>query len=117
MLDDAYQFIASIIIRLGEFIHICHEDIGTYKDTFIWLREGIAIILSKQYDGLNYKIDNCTLDILLNNKRTWYINYYSLVKYAIDKYGFEYLKKLITKPSIQEKATIKLFNELLEVLG
>lgn len=101
---------------LHEFVHICHEEIGTYSDSFIWLREGVAIVLSKQYDGLDYKIDNCTIDDLLNNKRTWYINYYSLVKYVFDKYGSDYVKKLIRSIDFQKSEMHKLYNELLEVL-
>ena len=101
---------------LHEFVHICHEEIGTYSDSFIWLKEGVAIVLSKQYDGLDYKIDNCTIDDLLNNKRTWYINYYSLVKYAFDKYGSNYVKELIRSIDFQKREIHKLYYELLEVL-
>lgn len=101
---------------LHEFVHICHEEIGTYSDSFIWLKEGVAIVLSKQYDGLDYKIDNCTIDDLLNNKRTWYINYYSLVKYAFDKYGSNYVKELIRSIDFQKSEIHKLYYELLEVL-
>ena len=109
--NDSLDYYFKTIMH--EFVHICHEEIGTYKKTLIWLREGIAIVLSKQYDGLNYKIDNCTLDILISDKRTWYINYYSLVDYTIKKYGLDYIMNLILNPNIQKEETIKIYNEFI----
>lgn len=101
---------------LHEFIHICQEEIDNCRKSLIWIREGIAIFLSNQYEGLNYKIDSCSIDDLLNDKRVWYINYYSLVKYAFDKYGIDYVKKLVFDYDFCKCETSKLYNELLGVI-
>ena len=101
---------------LHEFIHICHEEIDSCRNSLIWIREGVAIFLSNQYEELNYKVDSCSIDDLLNNKRVWYINYYSLVKYAFDKYGIDYVKKLVFNYDFCKCETSKLYNELLGVI-
>lgn len=101
---------------LHEFIHICHEEIDSCRNSLIWIREGVAIFLSNQYEELNYKVDSCSIDDLLNNKRVWYINYYSLVKYAFDKYGIDYVKKLVFDYDFCKCETSKLYNELSGVI-
>lgn len=101
---------------LHEFVHICHEEIDNCRNSLIWIREGIAIFLSNQYDKMGYKIDNCIVADLLNDKRVWYINYYSLVKYAHDKYGIDYVKKLVFDCDFCKEETSKLYDELMEVI-
>lgn len=101
---------------LHEFVHICHEEIDSCRNSLIWIREGVAIFLSNQYEELNYKVDSCSIDDLLNDKRVWYINYYSLVKYAFDKYGIDYVKKLVFDYDFCKCETSKLYNELLGVI-
>ena len=65
----------------------------------IWVKEGIAIFLSNQYDGYTEKMDHCTLQDLLNDNRSWYINYYTLTKHAYYMNGISYLKMLSLNPS------------------
>ncbi len=101
---------------LHEFVHVVQEDVGLYRDCLIWLREGLAIVLSNQYGNINYKLNNCLLEDLLNDKRVWYINYYSLVSYIKNTYGINYLKKLINNPLEQKEETIKIYNELENLL-
>ena len=113
--NDLIEYMYKTLIH--EFVHICNEDIGTYKNSLIWIKEGIAIVLSNQYSGLNYKINNCTIDDLLTNRRTWNINYYSLMDYALNKYGENYVKNMIFNPSFAIYETSKLYNELLDLLN
>ena len=108
--NDNLEYMYKLLIH--EFVHICHEEIGTYKQSLIWVKEGIAIILSKQYEGLDYKLSNCNLNDLINNKRLWYINYYTLMNYALKKYGIDYLKKLVFESKFAEKETDKIYNEV-----
>ena len=110
--NNKLEYMFKTIIH--EFVHIIQEDKGLYKNCLIWIKEGVAIWLSKQYEGLNYKINNCSLNDLVNNNRVWYINYYSLIKYIVDTYGIEYLKNIIFNQNIQINETNKIYNEFLK---
>ncbi len=86
-------------LLMHEFVHVCHEQTGKYHDSLIWVKEGIAIFLSNQYDGYTENMDHCNLQNLLNDNRTWYINYYTLIKHAYCMNGISYLKMLSLNPS------------------
>lgn len=108
-LNDFYN------ILLHEYVHICHEDYGTCHSVLRWIKEGSAIFLSKQ----NYKegLINCSLESLINNGSNNYQSYYTLIKYSYDKYGEEYLKKLMFNPKLGKEETIKIYNEYINDLA
>ena len=94
-----------------EFIHNCHESIESVRTSLIWVREGIACLLSHQYDNEVKRLTNCILDDLLNDKRVGYINYYVLLDYALNTYGEEYVKNLVVNSEFAKEEIIKLYNE------
>ena len=96
---------------IHEFIHNCHEDIESARKSLIWVREGIACLLSHQYDNSVKRLTNCTLDDLLNDKRVGYINYYVLFDYALNIYGEEYIRKLVSDSGFAKEEITKLYNE------
>ena len=110
--NDTITYMYKTIIH--ELVHICHEENGTYNNSLIWVKEGIAIVLSKQYEGLDYKINNCSLEDLINNRRTWYINYYTLMDYALKKYGNDYIKRLVIDSNFSKEETSKIYNEVVK---
>ena len=113
--NDTITYMYKTIIH--ELVHICHEENGTYNNSLIWVKEGIAIVLSKQYEGLDYKINNCSLEDLINNRRTWYINYYTLMDYALKKYGNDYIKRLVIDSNFSKEETSKIYNEVLKSIN
>lgn len=85
-LEDFYKLL------IHEFVHVCHEDRGNIKDSLVWIREGIAIILSNQ----NYELElNCTLEDLLNNNQVSYTNYYTLMNYVLNHYDKNYSAMIV----------------------
>lgn len=96
-----------------ELVHVIHEEYGTLHKSLIWIREGLAIYKSNQYDQVNKRLNKCKLDDLLNDNRCYYINYYVLIDYAFNKYGEDYIKNLISNPDIQIEETKKIFNDYL----
>lgn len=102
---------------IHEFTHICHEEIGTYKDSLIWVKEGIAIVLSNQYNGIKYKLNNCSVEDLISDRRTWYINYYSLMDYALNKYGLKYIRNLVFDTDFAKKETKNIYTKLVEYIS
>lgn len=96
-----------------EFVHVVNEDYGTLHKSLIWIREGLAIYKSHQYDGVKKRLNKCTLKALLDDDRIYYINYYVLIDYAFNKYGEDYIKKIISNPDIQIEETKKIFNDYL----
>ena len=96
---------------IHEFVHVCHENIEPVRKSLIWIREGIAILLSHQYDGVEKKLYDCSLDDLVtNNNRIWYINYYTLMDYALNTYGNEYVKRLVFDSEFGKEETKKIYN-------
>ena len=98
---------------MHELIHAIHVEYGTLYESLIWIREGLAIYKSHQYDEVNKRLNKCKLVDLLENKLSSYINYYVLIDYAFNKYGEDYIKKLISNPDIQIEETKKIFNDYL----
>lgn len=107
---DNLTYLYKLLIH--EFVHVCHEDIEPIRKSLIWIREGIAILLSHQYDELEKKLNNCSLDDLVtNNNRIGYINYYTLMDYALNTYGNEYVKRLVFDSEFGKEETEKIYNE------
>ena len=106
-IDDYFKLI------IHEFIHVVNDEYGTLHKSLIWIREGLAIYLSHQYDGVKKRLNKCTLKALLDDDRIYYINYYVLIDYAFNKYGEDYIKKIISNPDIQIEETKKMFNDYL----
>ena len=94
-------------------IHVFHEEYGTLHKSLIWIREGLAIYLSHQYDGVIKRLNKCKLVDLLEDNRCYYINYYVLIDYVFNKYGKAYIYNLISNPKIQIEETKKIFNDYL----
>lgn len=109
-------------LLIHEFVHVCHENRGSLHKVLIWISEGAAIFLSNQYDGCVEKLDNCILEDLLNDKRTWYINYYTLINSVYKKEGILYLRKLMFDPSFGKEQTSIIYNNYInkkdnEIIG
>ena len=98
---------------IHELIHVFHEEYGTLHKSLIWIREGLAIYLSHQYDGVIKRLNKCKLVDLLEDNRCYYINYYVLIDYVFNKYGKAYINNLISNPKIQIEETKKIFNDYL----
>ena len=101
-LDDFYKLL------VHEFVHVCHEDKGKIRNSLMWIREGIAILLSKQKYEL--KELDCSLEDLLNNNQVSYTNYYTLMNYVLKTYGNEYVKKLVVDSDFGKEETEKIYN-------
>lgn len=93
---------------LHEFVHECHVKFTT-KKCYIWLWEGAATFLSKQYR----KINPCcsTLDEMKERKNTNYQEFYTMFSYVYQTYGKSYIVKLLTDFTLQEKDTPRLYLE------
>lgn len=99
-------------LLLHEFVHVCHENIEPIRKSLIWVREGIAILLSHQYDNKEKRLTNCTLeDLVTNNNRIGYINYYTLMNDALINNGVEYVKQLVSNSEFAKEETSKIYNE------
>lgn len=101
-LDDFYKLL------VHEFVHVCHEDKGKIRNSLMWIREGIAILLSKQKYEL--KELDCSLEDLLNNNQVSYTNYYTLMNYVLEKYDNEYVKKIVFDSEFGKEETEKIYN-------
>lgn len=102
-LDDFYKLL------VHEFVHVCHEDKGNIRNSLVWIREGIAILLSKQKYEL--KELDCSLNDLQNNNQVSYGNYYTLMDYALNTCGNEYVKRLVFDSEFGKEETEKIYNE------
>ena len=94
---------------LHEFIHICHKRYTNIKIP-IWLGEGLATYLSHQYDGEDLFFD-ATIEELLEGG-TSYMNYYVMVSYALNKYGRNYILRLLKDEEYVKNETYKLYEEV-----
>lgn len=96
-------------LLIHEFVHICHEDNGTLHKSLRWIREGAAIFLSNQKyeEGL---VD-CKLENLISEGSNYYVNYYTLIKYSYEKYGKNYLKKLMFDSEFGKEQTALIYND------
>ena len=106
---DQKQIIDFYKLLIHEFVHVCHENYGTCHKVLRWITEGIAIILSNQ--NYNEGLIDCNLENLLNNGNNYYNNYYTLLKYAYQKYGENYIKKLVFDPNFGKEQTSIIYNE------
>ena len=108
---DQLDYLYKIVVH--EFVHICHENIEPIRKSLVWIREGIACLLSHQYDHREMELKNCTLEDLLNDNRVWYINYYSLMNFALINYGIDYVRQLIFNSEFGKEETSKIYNEFM----
>ena len=95
---------------LHEFTHACTNQYVDYNKKCMWLSEGIACNLSHQYDSSKYNF-KATEDEVLNGP-TGYDNYSIMFKYALDKYGRDYILNLIKNPDLFEEETHRIFTEV-----
>lgn len=103
-----------INLIIHEFVHLC-EDYCYSQDKYLWISEGMATYLANQYkDDDNIDFD-ANLNELLEDNATYYNNYL-LFKYAYESYGKGYILKLLKDKDLLEEETIKLYQELKEVI-
>lgn len=103
-------------LLMHEFTHVCHMETGNLYNSLIWVREGIAICLSNQYDE-EYRFNCCSSEDLINDKMCYYINYYTMMDYALNTYGNDYVYKLTQDKKFSIKETSKLYIELNEKIN
>lgn len=96
---------------MHEFTHVCHMETNNLYNSLTWVKEGIAICLSNQYNE-EYRFNCCTEYDLINNKMCYYINYYTMMDYALNTYGIDYAYKLTQDKEFSIKETSKLYKEL-----
>lgn len=96
---------------IHEFTHVAHSKIHNNR-IMMWLTEGLATTLAYQYDDKELKFD-ATLDEIKNGKVS-YINYYVMFNYVLNKYGKEYIIKLINDEDLLRNETDKLYKETKE---
>lgn len=98
---------------LHEFTHACHLKINT--KSYIWLSEGLATTISRQYDSCELIFD-ATLDQIKGKEYTKYNNYHTMFCYVYEMYGKDYILKLINNYELQKQDTEKLYNETVEYI-
>lgn len=100
------------IFKVGvhEYVHICHCEYKNYRGTTTYINEGLATLLSNQFnENQDLKI-NCTKEQLLQGI-TNYSNYYLLMKYIIENKSREYVLELIKNKEKQEQEIDTLYEE------
>lgn len=106
---------------LHEFVHSCQLKYINFLLSNIklplWLKEGMACLLSRQYDDVKLGFD-ATLDEVINGN-TNYSNYYTMFLYVYNTYGKEYIlellrnsEKLISETPVLHEETIKYYNNI-----
>ena len=100
-----------IYLILHEFVHSCHNQYSK-NHLYVWLAEGLATYLSHQYDKYQVSELNCKLDNLINGGVS-YGNYYIMFKYTYEKYGIDYIKKMIKNEQFMIEQTPFLYNSIL----
>ena len=93
---DAYKDFKKTLVH--EFVHYVNSLFNKENDcgpTSIYLREGIALYLSKQNENKEIEFD-FTLDDVLNNNtsKKIYNAYYCLVKYLVENYDKSFVFEL-----------------------
>ena len=92
---------------LHEFTHSVHSK--RHSNMMVkWINEGAATYLSGQHR--DKKEITCNYDELLENKI--YLIEEAIVQYVFDKYGKEYILKLIDNEELLNKETKRLFEEI-----
>ena len=94
---------------IHEFVHTCHRKYSNIKLP-IWLGEGLATFLSHQYNNKELSF-NASLEQIKNGGAS-YINYYTMLSYALNNYGRNYILKLLKDSEYLEKETNKLYEEV-----
>lgn len=99
---------------MHEFVHSCQQKyikLNTNTNRMpIWLKEGMAIFVSHQYE--NTKLDfNATLKEIIDGN-TSYSNYYSMFSYVYNSYGKEYILELLGNCDKLINETPYLFEEV-----
>jgi len=100
------------LLILHEFVHSCHNQY-TKNHLYVWLKEGLATYLSHQYDKYSVNDFNCQLDNLINGGVS-YGNYYLLFKYTYEKYGKDYIKKMLLNEQFMIEQTPLLYKSLIK---
>lgn len=94
---------------IHELVHTCHRKYSNVQLP-VWIGEGLATFLSHQYEGQELSFDASLEQI--KNGGTSYVNYYTMLYYALNNYGKNYILKLLKDKECLEKETIKLYNEV-----
>lgn len=97
------------LLIIHKFVHACHRKYSKIKLP-IWLAEGLATFLSHQYDGKELSF-NASLEQIINGG-TSYINYYTMVSYALNNYGKDYILRLLRDEEYLERETLRLYDEV-----
>lgn len=98
---------------LHEFVHICHNmknNTGECFDCVQWVGEGIACLLSGQYESKKYRLVS-SLDDIKNEKSNNYLEFFTMTKYVFETYGAEYLLTLALNKELSLKETPHLYEE------
>lgn len=96
-------------LLLHEFVHVCHMEKLGHTPNVMWLREGLAVTLSNQYEGRKPKLD-CSVEDIIQGK-TFYDHYHTICDYILKAYGEEYLYTLALHEDIAHAQTKQLFEE------
>lgn len=110
--DDKIDSISNLLTH--EFVHICHFEYNDHHPSMIWFSEGIATYLSNQYHDLSL---SCSLDTIMNEKFTSYINYYTMMSYLMENYDSSYILELAKNKELLKKETPKIYNETKKYLS
>lgn len=97
---------------LHESIHSIHYKKNKQTLYVRYLSEALATNLSHQYDNEDVRFDATKDEILKGN--CYYYNYNAIFIYLLEKYGKEYILKLITNLDFLNKETPKICDEVIE---
>ena len=107
---------------MHEYVHYVNSLFNQTSDcgpTAIYLREGIAVYLSRQKENESIKFDFSLDDILSNNtKKKIYNAYYLLVKYLVENYDKSFVLELFKSNRAAKEFLIKeLFDGVVREAG
>ena len=108
--NDTLNYFFKGIIH--EFVHTCHEEYSNGYSFPIWFKEGIATLLSHQFDNKSITFTS-SLENIVNGKAD-YRNYYLLCKYILEEYGESYLFKLAGDKELVKDSTTRIYNEAVD---
>lgn len=98
---------------MHEFVHSCQQkytnSVVSSSKAPIWLKEGMAIFISHQYDNTKLSFNATSEEIIDGN--TSYSNYYSMFSYVYNSYGKEYILELLKNSTRLINDTPTLFEE------
>lgn len=90
-----------------EFVHTCHFKYNNHHSSMLWFSEGLACYLSNQYNTLS---PSCSLDTIMNEEFTSYVNYYTMMSYLVENYDKSYILKLAKDKELLKQETPKIYN-------